>query len=166
MFLLKRLSPWLSLIYKILTLPSPLSSRNTTLSHDHNSLIAELNSMGCEAVLVCNSVVNLVVLFSSLSEVVGQPGRAKYASANMFLDAFDQMRTQLGLPASAIDNGAVGVVGFLSENSRLLQELTCRAVVALKEQEVLDAMKLAVVSKPAKTPVESNSYYFVKNINF
>ena len=87
------------------------------------------------------------VLFSSLSGIIGQPGQANYASANTFLDAFVQYRTQLGLPASAVDIGAVGDVGYVSQNPELMQKMAATGFKILKEQEVLDAMAVAMTSK-------------------
>ncbi|GFG19087.1 hypothetical protein IFM5058_09690 [Aspergillus udagawae] len=56
------------------------------------------------------------ILFSSLSGILGQIGQANYASANTFLDAFMQYRASVGLPATAIDLGAMEGIGYLSEN--------------------------------------------------
>lgn len=84
------------------------------------------------------------VAFSSLSGIIGQPGQANYAGANTFLDAFVKYRTSLGLQASALDIGAVGDVGFLSEDRDLMQKMTMAGFKALKEQEVLDALSLAI----------------------
>ena len=87
------------------------------------------------------------VLFSSLSGIIGQPGQANYASANTFLDAFVQYRTNLGLPISAIDIGAVADVGYISENRDLMQKMAATGFKALREQEVLDALLVAMTQK-------------------
>ena len=87
------------------------------------------------------------VLFSSLSGIIGQPGQANYASGNTFLDAFVQYRTNLGLPISAIDIGAVADVGYISENRDLMQKMAATGFKALKEQEVLDALVVAMTQK-------------------
>ncbi|KAF7513296.1 hypothetical protein GJ744_009717 [Endocarpon pusillum] len=91
-----------------------------------------------------NLHLDFFVLFSSLSGVIGQPGQANYASANTFLDAFVQHRTNLGLTASAIDIGAVGDVGYISQDQELMQKMTITGFKALKEQEVLDALTVAM----------------------
>lgn len=85
------------------------------------------------------------VLFSSLSGIIGQPGQANYASGNTFLDTIVQYRTNLGLIASAIDIGAVADVGYIAENRDLMKKLTNIGFKALKEQEVLDALVVAIV---------------------
>ena len=91
------------------------------------------------------------VLFSSLSGIIGQPGQANYASANPFLDAFVQYRKSLGLTASAIDIGAVGDVGYVSQNQDLIQKMTMAGFKALKEQEVLDALTVAMPTCDLRT---------------
>lgn len=87
------------------------------------------------------------VLFSSLSGIVGQPGQANYASGNTFLDAFVQYRTGLGLPISAIDIGAVADVGYIAQNRELMQKMAATGFKALKEQEVLDALVVAMAKR-------------------
>ncbi|KAL9019704.1 MAG: hypothetical protein Q9185_003042 [Variospora sp. 1 TL-2023] len=84
------------------------------------------------------------VAFSSLSGIIGQPGQANYASANTFLDAFVKYRKSLGLQASALDIGAVEDVGYISEDGDLMQKMTTAGFKAVKEQEVLDALRLAM----------------------
>lgn len=87
------------------------------------------------------------VLFSSLSGIIGQPGQANYASGNTFLDAFVQYRTSLGLAASAIDIGAVADVGYISQNRELMQKMAATGFKTLREQEVLDALQVAMKRK-------------------
>ncbi|KAL9132080.1 MAG: hypothetical protein Q9217_000116 [Psora testacea] len=99
------------------------------------------------ATISAGSALNFFVLFGSLSGTIGQPGQANYASANTFLDAFTQYRNNLGLPATCIDIGAVGEVGYISENQGLLQKMTGTGFKALKEQEVLDALVIAMIPR-------------------
>ena len=91
-----------------------------------------------------NLQLDFFVLFSSLSGTIGQPGQANYASGNTFQDAFVQYRTNLGLPTSAIDIGAVADVGYIAENPQLLQKMAASGFQALKEQEVLDGIEVAM----------------------
>jgi aryl carrier-like protein len=98
------------------------------------------------AALANGANLDFFVLFSSLSGIVGQPGQANYASANTFLDAFTQYRRGLHLPASVIDIGAVVDVGFVSKNYGLMTKLTSSGFKGVTEQELLDAMVVAITA--------------------
>lgn len=107
------------------------------------------------------------VLFSSLSGIIGQPGQANYASGNTFLDAFVQYRTNLGLPASAINIGAVADVGYISQNRELMQKMAATGFNAVKEQEVLDALIVAMTRKRiGKNECRNDSSRFVDRNSF
>ncbi|KAJ8062604.1 hypothetical protein OCU04_009128 [Sclerotinia nivalis] len=87
------------------------------------------------------------LLFSSMSCVIGLPGQANYASGNSFLDAFVQYRNNLGLACSSVDIGPVADVGFLSDNTSLLQTATLTGFKTLVEQEMLDSIALSMMAK-------------------
>lgn len=89
------------------------------------------------------------LLFSSLSGILGQIGQANYASANTFLDAFVQYRASAGLPAAAIDLGAMEGVGYLSENQELLRKMQGTGWRPVQEVELLNALELGM--KPTST---------------
>jgi hypothetical protein len=84
------------------------------------------------------------VLFSSISGVVGNPGQASYASANTFLDAFTHFRHSEGMAASALDIGAMGDVGFVSQNQSVMDHLSAKFGYILQEQDLLDGLELAI----------------------
>ncbi|KAE8140176.1 hypothetical protein BDV38DRAFT_280173 [Aspergillus pseudotamarii] len=97
------------------------------------------------AALSINAALDFFVLFSSLSGIVGQPGQANYAGANTFLDAFAKYRWHLGLPACAIQIGAVEGVGYVAENPSLVGRST-HSEIKVSEQELLGAVEAAMKS--------------------
>ncbi|GLA97323.1 type I Iterative Polyketide synthase (PKS) [Aspergillus tubingensis] len=99
------------------------------------------------------------ILFSSYSGIAGQWGQANYAAANTFLDAFVQYRHGKGLPASVIDVGVMGEVGFVSQNEALFDRFAKSGMHILKEQDLLDAMVLAIArSAPEPTGAQAGAY--------
>jgi NADP-dependent 3-hydroxy acid dehydrogenase YdfG len=84
------------------------------------------------------------VMFSSISGVVGNPGQASYASANTFLDAFTHFRHSEGMAASVLDIGAMGDVGFVSQNQGVMDHLSAKFGYILQEQDLLDGLELAI----------------------
>jgi NAD(P)-dependent dehydrogenase (short-subunit alcohol dehydrogenase family)/aryl carrier-like protein len=95
-----------------------------------------------------NAELDFFVLFSSISGIIGQPGQTNYAGANSFLDAFAKYRLGLGLPASAIQIGAVNGVGYLAEHDSLMQRLKASGLdSSITESELLEALEVAMRSK-------------------
>lgn len=84
------------------------------------------------------------VMFSSISGIVGNPGQASYASANTFLDAFTHFRHSEGMAASVLDVGAMGDVGFVSQNQGVMDHLNSKFGYILQEQDLLDGLELAI----------------------
>ncbi|KAJ6441489.1 56kDa selenium binding protein (SBP56) [Purpureocillium lavendulum] len=87
---------------------------------------------------------DFMVLYSSLSAVMGQIGQANYASANTFLAAFAQYRHALGLPASVLDIGVMEDVGYVSENPAILEQFRSLGYHTLKEEDLLDALTFSI----------------------
>jgi aryl carrier-like protein len=117
------------------------------------------------AALANGANLDFFVLFSSLSGIVGQPGQANYASANTFLDAFTQYRRGLHLPASVIDIGAVVDVGFVSKNYGLMTKLTSSGFKGVTEQELLDAIVVAIAAGQ-RSDTDSNASMFEDGSTF
>ncbi|KAI0112010.1 hypothetical protein GGR51DRAFT_557191 [Nemania sp. FL0031] len=63
-----------------------------------------------------NDSLDFFVFFSSVVSLVGNPGQANYAAANMFMTALTKQRRERGLAASVIHIGAVHGVGVITQN--------------------------------------------------
>ena len=113
-----------------------------------------------EALLAQKQPLDFFFLFSSVSGIGGQWGQANYAAANTFLDAFVQYRHSVGLPASVIDIGAMDDVGYLSQNSGILEALRATSLHILHEQDLLDSLQLMIdrsLPPSLQTPILSSS---------
>ncbi|EPE33257.1 NAD(P)-binding Rossmann-fold containing protein [Glarea lozoyensis ATCC 20868] len=86
------------------------------------------------------------VLFSSISGIVGTKGQTAYAAANTFLDSFVLYRHGLGLPASAIDIGMMTEIGYVAETKALHGMVGAKALHALRETDLIDALQLSIAS--------------------
>lgn len=91
------------------------------------------------------------LLFSSICGMSGQWGQANYNAANAFLDAFVNYRHGHNLSASVVDIGFMGSVGMAMENSALVEKLKAGGYHFLGEQDLLDALTIAIAySRPGK----------------
>ncbi|KAF6220309.1 hypothetical protein HO133_003441 [Letharia lupina] len=114
-----------------------------------------------EALLAQKQSLDFFFLFSSVSGVGGQWGQANYAAGNTFLDAFVQYRHSLGLPASVLDIGAMEDVGYLSQNSGILEALRATSLHTLHEQDLLDSLQLMIdrsLPAPQSSPMKTARY--------
>jgi acyl transferase domain-containing protein/NADPH:quinone reductase-like Zn-dependent oxidoreductase/SAM-dependent methyltransferase/acyl carrier protein len=70
---------------------------------------------------------DLFVLYSSVSVMVGNPGQGAYVAANTYLEALAQYRRALGRPALAVGWGAIADTGFLTRNTAVADMLKHRS---------------------------------------
>ncbi|KAK5659385.1 hypothetical protein OQA88_1478 [Cercophora sp. LCS_1] len=105
-----------------------------------------------EVLLKEQQTLDFFVVFSSWSGLVGQPGQANYASGNTFLDSFVQYRHSQGLSAAVVDIGVVDDVGYVSQNSRLLDFFRMTSTHILYEQDILDSLQLLMARSSDKAP--------------
>ncbi|KAI9713353.1 MAG: Type I Iterative PKS [Chrysothrix sp. TS-e1954] len=113
-----------------------------------------------------NLNLDLFVLFSSLSGILGQIGQTNYASANTFLDAFVQYRAGKGLPCTAIDLGAMEGIGYLSENQDLLRKMQGTGWRAVQEAELLNALEIAMVPQAEQEPKNQGDMSWITHNSF
>ena len=93
------------------------------------------------------------ILFSSLSSVFGHAGQANYAAANAALDGLAHHRRGLGLPATVMNWGHVGEVGYLAERSELSARLERQGVLSFTIRQATDCLAAALMSRETQLSV-------------
>jgi acyl transferase domain-containing protein/NADPH:quinone reductase-like Zn-dependent oxidoreductase/NAD(P)-dependent dehydrogenase (short-subunit alcohol dehydrogenase family)/acyl carrier protein len=76
--------------------------------------------------LTCDDPIELFLLFSSATTLLGAPGQGAYVAANLALEALARRRQAEGRPALAIAWGPIGDAGYLAERSETRDALARR----------------------------------------
>jgi surfactin synthase thioesterase subunit/NAD(P)-dependent dehydrogenase (short-subunit alcohol dehydrogenase family)/aryl carrier-like protein len=90
------------------------------------------------------------VAFSSIASMYGTPGQGNYAAANSFLDQFAGYRRKKGLPATTVNWGILGNVGFVARTKRVREFLSNHGWAALSPQEAFQVLERAMLEKPVQ----------------
>lgn len=69
---------------------------------------------------------DLFVLYSSATTLIGNPGQSAYVTANAYLEGLARARRAEGLPALAIAWGAIADAGYLARNTDVNEMLSMR----------------------------------------
>ncbi len=84
------------------------------------------------------------VMYSSLATLVGSAGQASYVAANRFLDALAWTRRAEGLPAVALNWGALAEVGVVADNAALARYLESVGLGLIPPDEVFRVLKFVL----------------------
>jgi thioester reductase-like protein len=94
------------------------------------------------------------VLFSSMSNVIGNPGQGNYVAANAFLEALAYQRRCQGLPGLAIAWDRIDQVGYLARNKTLSDYMTRMGYGrSLPPDQAHKAMSLLIVNEAVQMSV-------------
>ncbi len=92
---------------------------------------------------------DLFVLFSSATSLIGNPGQSAYVAANAFLDALAMQRRTEGLAATAINWGAIGDVGMLATDNAATRQLELAGVHRIPIANAMNALFRMLDLNPA-----------------
>lgn len=100
--------------------------------------------------LTRNVDLDFFLLLSSASSVLGAPGQANYGAANEFLSTLAHYRRVRGLPATAVNLGRLGEVGYVAEHPQVAEVLDRYGILALPLRSVLSLLERILVIRPAQ----------------
>ncbi len=93
--------------------------------------------------------IDLFVMFSSATTIVGNPGQANYVAANGYLEALARERRAAGLAGLAIAWGAIADAGYLARNTDVNEMLSRKlGRHALGAREALDGLGALLMHSP------------------
>ncbi|KAL4966473.1 polyketide synthase [Aspergillus stella-maris] len=84
------------------------------------------------------------VMLSSAVGVVGNSSQGNYAAGSSFLDALANHRRSLGLPATSLDLGIIGSVGYVSENDEVRKRLNRMGHETISEAKMLNLIHMVI----------------------
>ena len=91
--------------------------------------------------------IELFVLFSSVTTVIGTPGQASYVAANRTLEALAERRHAAGRPALAVQWGPIGDTGYLLRETRVSEMLAAMlGSTHLRASQALEALPALLAS--------------------
>jgi NADPH:quinone reductase-like Zn-dependent oxidoreductase/acyl carrier protein len=94
---------------------------------------------------------DLFLLFSSATTMLGNPGQANYVAANGYLEGLARARRAAGLPALAVGFGAIADKGFLARNGEVNDLLSKRiGKAALKARTALEQVERYMLADTGK----------------
>jgi acyl carrier protein len=94
-----------------------------------------------------NCELDIFIMLSSVSGIIGVGGQANYAAANAFLDSFAAYRHGMGLRAHCIDLGVIEDVGYLNLNRRTANRIEARQDVEGIDVKGIDERTLHKIIK-------------------
>lgn len=115
---LRSLGPLKGIVHAAMVLEDGLISN---LNRDRNRAVIEVKADGASNLdrLTRTDELDMFLLFSSATTMIGNIGQANYVAANGYLEGLARSRRAAGLPALAIGFGAIADTGFLSRNAEV-----------------------------------------------
>lgn len=138
---LRATAPLKGIIHAAMVLDDALLSN---LTDDRNRPVVDVKVRGAELLdkLTREDALELFLLFSSATTMLGNPGQANYVIANGYLEGLARMRRAAGRPALAVGFGAIADTGFLARNAEVNEILSKRiGKTAMKARDALEQVE-------------------------
>lgn len=91
----------------------------------------------------------LFVMISSISAVIGNAGQANYVAANVFLDTLAQHRRRIGLPALSLQLDRIRDVGHVARNQELADYFARLRWWGVSSEQAMEGMDRLLANRPA-----------------
>ncbi|NTJ06672.1 type I polyketide synthase [Rhizobium lusitanum] len=119
------------------------------LTPERNRPVVEVKIRGAEILdrLTQKDKLELFLLFSSATTMLGNPGQANYVMANGYLEGLARARRAAGRSALAVGFGAIADKGFLARNGEVNELLSKRiGKAALKARDALEQVERYILA--------------------
>ncbi|MEZ2220993.1 type I polyketide synthase [Rhizobium sp. RCC_161_2] len=123
------------------------------LTQERNKPVIDVKVRGADVLdrLTRYDRLDLFLLFSSATTMLGNPGQANYVTANGYLEGLARARRAAGLPALAVGFGAIADKGFLARNGEVNELLSKRiGKAALKARTALEQVERYMLADTGK----------------
>jgi NADPH:quinone reductase-like Zn-dependent oxidoreductase/acyl carrier protein len=121
------------------------------LTRERNRPVVDVKVRGAEILhrLTEKDDLQLFLLFSSVTTMLGNPGQSNYVIANGYMEGLARTRRSKGLPALAIGFGAITDRGFLARNTDVNEMLSSRVGKSgMKAREALEQVERYMAIDP------------------
>ena len=143
---LRQEAPIKGVIHAAMVLNDALLSN---LTPERNRPVIDVKVRGAEILsrLTAKDEVELFLLFSSATTMIGNTGQGNYVAANGYLEGLARTRRKAGLPALAVGFGAISDKGFLARNIEVNDLLAKRiGKTAMKAGDALEQVERYMVA--------------------
>lgn len=100
-----------------------------------------------------HSTLDLFVMFSSVSSMVGNANQSNYVLANTFFDHFTYLRRALGLPGISINWGALAETGMVARSQMVADILASQGIMPIETRYALAQMDDALEAGRAQVGI-------------